>query len=196
MPLMKRIVMIVGGLTLIALAVFVGWSFGRNDTAGNNDDGQSQSKSAQSEADQTGGTAPELQSLVSFTVPDGWRQEGCAGRPASLYFIPPGQNLDCAADPSALVSLTVDPQNTTSCQQLDGQQQVSRHVCRSQDINGRRSLEAETDYLQSSRFGRETTIKRYFIDTGDKVVEARYQFSGADSAGDGFERLAKSITAK
>lgn len=186
-------------MALIA-AILVGWLLGRDTSpsSANNAGGNQVQPPAAPQADSQDGLNQdtEVQSLVRFSLPDGWSQQACQGRADRLYFLPPGQSLDCAANPSGQISLAVDPQNTTSCQQLDGQLEVRKHVCKSEDINGQRSLESETEFLPSSSYGRQTTIKRYFVDTGDGVVEARYQYNGEATYSAGFEQLAKSLAAK
>jgi hypothetical protein len=138
----------------------------------------------------------ELKSLVSYTVPDGWQEASCDGDKDTVYVLPQEVSLDCNAVPAAPISISIDPQGATDCSELDDNQNVRTHTCKSLDIDGRKSLEAKTEFLPTAGQGRGETFARYFIDTGKGVVKVEYRYSGDATYQQGYDTIAQSISIK
>ena len=86
--------------------------------------------------------------------------------------------------------------NNTDCNQLQSVQNVKKHICISEYINGMKSLRAETIYNQDSVYGKETTIIAYYINSGKEVIKAELIYNSDDNFRNSFEQLAKSIDLK
>lgn len=142
-----------------------------------------------------GSTTGDAASLVSYTLPDGWREARCEDSDA-VYVLPGGiVSADCSANPASPIKLSVDPGNHTDCNQLRNVSEVKKHVCVSLYINDKKSLKASTEYLASSSYGQPTTINAYYVDTGEGVVKAEHIFTTDDQFQAGFDQLANSIQA-
>jgi hypothetical protein len=179
-------------VVLILIAAVAGWLLGRNDNStGNNSAQTNSSNTSNTEVSTIEGT---VNSLVSYTLPDGWKEAGCENSPGTVYIIPAGaNNVDCNANPSSPVKLSVDPGNTKDCNELQNVSDVKKHVCISLYINDMRSLKATTEYLSSSAYGRETSINAYYLDTGSGVIKAEYIYNSENKHQLGFDQLISSI---
>lgn len=179
-------------LFVIVGAGFVGWTIGRSD---NSKPTGSSNTSQPTAADNTDG--PDVKALVSYTLPDGWREASCPDAAGSVFVSPQGAGaIDCNASPSSPVKISVDSANNTDCNQLQSVQNVSKHICISEFINGKKSLKAETKFNEQSTFKRDTTIHAYYINTGKGVLKVEYVYTNDNSYQSGWEALAKSVTVK
>jgi hypothetical protein len=179
---------------LIIMAGFGGWLLGRNNSTDSN---QTNNSADENETSTTTPSGEGVKSLVTYSLPDGWKEASCESNPGSVYIIPAGAgNIDCGANPSSPVKLSVDPGNTKDCNELQNVQNVKKHVCISLYINDMRSLKATTEYLASSPYGQETTINAYYIDTGDGVIKAEYIYNSNNQYQKGFDELVNSVKAK
>lgn len=180
-------VLLIALILLVLVSGLAGWLIGRRND--NNDN---------SEVNDTSQAAPPTSSgrvtdLVEFDVPGGWDQESCEGHEDVVYFVPSDQAPDCSNEPQESITLAVDPQNNTDCNQLQDVQDVSKHVCRSIFIDGHKTLEATTVYNQDSDVLPNRTIDAYYLDTGEGVVVARYIHDGNAEHGTVFHDLAKGL---
>ena len=171
-------------LALVFLAVIIGWRVGKN--------GKTTTTPASGTSSQTS-AATGLKSLVSYSLPDGWKEASCPAVPDIIYVTPAGTTLNCSADPSAPIKIYVDSQGATDCQQLQGVQNVKKHICSSLYINGHKSLKALTEYPQSSSHSQNTTVSDYYIDTGKGVVRVEYTYTASNDYQTGFEQLSSSV---
>lgn len=186
---------IIGVLVLLILVGLAGWYLGRSGDTNNMD--QSAATTTQP-TEQAPSDSREVNSLVSYTLPDGWKQATCPSAAGAVYVVPAGSAaVDCSANPSAAVKISVDPSNSKDCNQIQNVQNVSKHICVSEFINGKKSLKAETIYNKDSSYGEERTVNAYYVDTGSAVVKLEYVHKpDANEALTGFEQLAKSVQAK
>ena len=176
---------------LVLAAGLFGWWLGRPDTSTNS------RPSSQTESTVLNDDAPGVKSLISYRLPDGWKEAGCEAAPGSVFITPAGAPaVDCEANPSSPVKISVDTGNKKDCNQLQNVQDVKKHVCISLYINNHRSLKASTEYLESSSYGRATTINAYYIDIGEAVIKVEYQFNSDNQYQAGFDELANSVKAK
>lgn len=183
----KTLVVIIG---LILVAGLLGWYIGRpNDSPAVNQ----QTNSGDTLSSQ-GSDTKDLKSLVNFSLPDGWSEAMCPSRPSSVYILPGGEKVKCDMNPSSPVKISVDPANYRDCNELQNVQMVSKHVCISEYINGKKSLKAETVYNNESSYKQATTINAYYIDIGDAVIKLEYVHDPSSNAYQtDFESLAKSV---
>lgn len=187
-----KIILLVAGL--IVLAGAAGWAMGRDSgkTTGNSGNNQGQPASSP-ESDSTQG---EVKSVVSYTLPDGWRESSCPSVPGAAYVAPNGTDVDCSANPSSPVKISLDSGGATDCNQLQNVQNVRKHICSSVFINGRKTLKAETQYNQESSYKKDTTVLSYHLDSGKGVIKVEYIYEADNRYGAGFEQLANSIRVK
>ena len=177
-------------LVLLLGAGLLGWWYGRSDTiVGNN-----QTPNVQPTVNNSSESA-EVSELVTFTLPDGWRQNSCQGNGA-VFVTPNGTTANCTANPISPVKIYIDPSNSKDCNQLQNVTDVKKHVCISLYINGHKSLKATTEYLATSSFKQATTINAYYIDTGKGVVKVEYTYNNDNQYQTGFDQLANSINVK
>jgi hypothetical protein len=153
-----------------------------------------QPKAVTPQASQTQGVGNQadkssLKSLVGYTLPDGWQEASCDGRDA-VYVLPHEVSLNCSADPSAPISLSSSPQSATDCSQLDSQPNVRQHVCKSLNIDGRKTLQASTTAADGN------TVADYYMDTGKGVVRVEYRYSGTGTYLEQYDQIAKSLVVK
>lgn len=177
-------------IVLVIAAGLLGWRLGSSKTQSNNKPGGSTQTATQNNASTTA-----VKSLIGYTLPDNWKEGECKGVGADLI-IPNGASADCSASPVAPIELTVDPGNTTDCNQLQGVTGVKKHVCISLYINGHKSLKASTEYPQSSTHTTDTTVSDYFINTGNGVVKVEYVYTSSNDFQMGFDQLATSVNVK
>lgn len=180
---------------LILVAGLIGWVLGNTNKTSTNQT-QSNSTVTPNATIQEPVPAAEVKSLVSYTLPDGWKEGGCNNAVNRVYIIPQGVTLDCNASPSAPIKLYVDPEGATDCNQLQNVENVRKHICKSQFINGRKTLVALTEYPKSSEYSVDTNISRYYLDTGKGVVRAEYTYGTDNKYQMGFDELANSIRVK
>jgi len=173
---------------ILILVATIGWLVGRSDKA----DAPSQNSSAASPTPQPA-DASGLRGAISYALPDGWSETSCPSVQDAVYIIPAGSApVNCSANPSAPVKVSIDPGDTKDCNELQNVQQVKKHICISQFINDMRSLKANTEYLSSSSYGRGMTVDAYYIDTGKSVVKFEHVYPGSDGFSMGFEQLVAS----
>ncbi len=136
-----------------------------------------------------------VKDMVSYTIPSELVEAKCASNDA-LYFAAKNEKPDCSASPDSAITLSIDDQNINDCNQLQNRSEVKKHICISLFINDQRSLQATTEYLESSSFGKEITSQEYYIDTGSGIVKAQYLYTGGGDSLQSFENLINSIKAK
>lgn len=180
-------------IALILAAGIFGWWMGRSGTS---EKTENNSNTQPTETDATVNTPSDVTSIATFTLPDGWKQERCEGSGA-IFVVPSGSpSANCDSNPVSPVKVSVDPNSTNDCNQLQDVTEVKKHICKSLFINDMKSLEASTEYLASSSYGKETTLNAYYINTGEGVIKVEYIFSGNNQYQAGFEQLAKSVNKK
>lgn len=179
-------------VVLILAAGILGWWLGRSN---NKQEASTSSSATISEANRSETSAGEVDELISYRLPDGWKKSSCEGS-ESTYIAPANDAVDCNSDPAAPLRLSVDSGNTKDCNQLQNVSDVKKHVCISLYINGLRSLKASTEYLASSAYKQETTIDAYYIDTGKGVIKAQYRHGLSSELRAGFDELVNSINSK
>ena len=178
-------------LALIVGAGLLGWWLGQPNTTSN-----SQSSNNQASNVNNSNTA-SVKSLVSYVLPDGWKEASCPSVAGAVYILPNGSSgLNCNDNPSSPVKISVDPGNDTDCNQLQNVQNVKKHICISLYINGHKSLKSSTEYLPSSSYNQTTTVNAYYVNTGKGVIELQYVFNGDNQYQVGFDQLANSINVK
>lgn len=182
---------------IVTLALMTGLVIGL--LINNQDDTNPQSTDTTSDVTKsnTSDTDTSVESLVSYTLPDGWEKAVCPSTTGSVYLQPnEAPKIDCGNTPELRIKLSVIGQNVTECSQIQDVQEVKKHVCISLYINDLRSLRALTEYLPSSEFGRDTTIQTYYIDSGSGIIKAEYLHAGNNQYQSGFDELTGSIRAK
>lgn len=185
--------------TLVLAAGLLGWWLGQSDDdpKPNNQTSSTQTDNTPKPADNSNADVPGVKSLISYVLPDGWKEASCPNAAGAVYVVPNGGgNVDCSANPSSPVKISVDGGNNKDCNQLQNVQNVSKHICSSEFINGHKSLKAETRYNQASSYKKDTTIHAYYIDTGKGVIKVEYVYNNDNEYQAGFEQLAKSVKAK
>lgn len=176
----------------VILAGLLGWTMGSNQNKANNNQPNTSEPTATQNTD-----GPDVKSIVSYELPDGWKEASCPSAPGAVLVVPRGAGeVDCNASPSSPVKISVDSANNTDCNQLQGVQNVSKHICISEFINGKKSLKAETRYNAQSSYKRDTTIHAYYINTGKGVVKVEYVYNEDNAHQMGWEELAKSVAVK
>ncbi|MBA3758445.1 hypothetical protein H0X10_02325 [Candidatus Saccharibacteria bacterium] len=192
----KKVTLLIAALILAAL--FLGWLLGRSsnsDNASNNNQPQPTSSQQASTTPSTSGE--DVKSLVTFKLPDGWTEASCPNAAGSVFIIPAGAGgVDCDANPSAPVKVSVDTSNSDDCNDLQNVQNVSKHICSSLFINDKKTLKAETVYNQDSSYKKATTVQAYYINTGKGIIKVEYVYEGSNEYQTGFDELAKSIAVK
>jgi hypothetical protein len=187
-----QIVVLILGLVIIA--GLIGWKLGQSN------DKQTATTPTASNSTATSSTTPasnsDVKSLVSYSLPDGWKEGTCPDSQGKLYIVPNGASLACGNNPSAPVKMYVDANNTTDCQQLQNTPNVRKHICKSVFINGHKSLQSSTEYPKSATYPEDTTISDYFIDTGKGVVAVEYTYTSSNNYQIGFDQLANSVKPK
>src|SRR5579872_4824867 len=97
-----RSVLAVGVVIFIAAIALGFWLVTRPNKPTTSSTNTSTSSSSSSAAD--------VNSLVSYTLPDGWSQNTCPAIAGTKYVIPNGTTLNCSANPSSPVKIFVDSQ--------------------------------------------------------------------------------------
>lgn len=186
---LQVIVLILG---LVIIAGLIGWKLGKSD------DKQTTTPTASdtTATSTTPASNSDVKSLVSYSLPDGWKEGTCPGATGKLFIVPNGASLQCGSIQIAPVKMYVDANNTTDCQQLQNVQNVRKHICKSLFINGHKSLQASTEYPKSTTYPEDTTISDYFIDTGKGVITVEYTYTSSNNYQLGFDQLANSVKPK
>lgn len=186
---------IIGVVILLILAVVAGWYLGRS---GDSDTKDQPTATTTQPTEQVSSEGRDVNSLISYSLPDGWKEATCPSAAGAAYIVPAGSgSVNCNANPSSAVKISVDSSNSKDCNQLQNVQNVSKHVCVSEFINGKKSLKAETIFNKDSSYGEERTVNAYYIDLGSAVVKLEYVHKpDSNEALMGFEQLAKSVKAK
>ncbi len=182
----KKVLAFVVLVIVITFAGVVGWRLGHKSTAPAST--QSSSNSPSSPA-----AASDVKSLVSYNLPDGWKEGTCPDHANKIYFSPNGSTINCDTNPSAPVSMSIDSQNSTVCQQLANVQNVRKHTCISLYIDNHKSLNTTTAFTKSSAHNTEETISSYYIDTGKGVVKVDYTYTSNNDYQNIFDQFAKSL---
>lgn len=175
-------------IVVALLAGLLGWWIGHRQTSTANP--QTPTATGASATNYATG----VKSLVTYELPDGWKEATCAAAPGTVFVAPsPPGTVDCNSNPTAPIKIAVDPANYKDCNQLQSIQNVSKHTCISEYINGHKSLKSETRYNSASSFKQDTTVDTYYIDTGKGVVKVEYIFTNDNAYQAGWEELAKSV---
>lgn len=173
-------------LLALAVALLIGWQIGKSDgTSEVKDQGSNTTTQPAEQAE-----SKAVKSLVSYTLPDNWKEGNCPNIAEKVYVVPAGENHDCNASTVAPVSIYVDESKTTDCNQINPPNDVRKHICKSEFINGKKALRAETEFASGN------STKTFYIDIGEEVVKVEYSYSGEDTFDQGFETLAKSVRTK
>jgi hypothetical protein len=178
---------------LAAAAGYIGWRLGQGNS---NQPKNTTTNNSASDVLNNASTDNDIKARISYTLPDGWKENTCPAKADTVYVTPAGSSLDCSADPSAPIKIYMDPQNTTDCQQLANPQNVRKHICSSLFIDGHKSLKTSTEYLKSSSRAADMTISAYYISTSKGVAKVEYAYTSSDDYQNGFERLAASVKVK
>lgn len=192
---MRKIGLII--VALILLAGLAGWLIGRSgDDSNANQSNTSAPANSAAPVASTNTTSGDVKSLVSYSLPGGWKEDSCPGK-NDVFITPPNTSMNCNTEVQAPIAISSDSSNATDCNQLQNVQNVSKHICISEYINGHKSLKAETVYGKDSPYKKDTAINAYYIDTGKGVVKLLYIHDPSDTQYlSGFEQLAKSIQVK
>ncbi len=171
---------------LILTAGFIGWRLGRSSVPINT----SQTPTTSSDA-----AVADVRSLVTYTLPDGWKEATCPGAVGSVFIIPAGAKaIDCDDSPSSPIKISIDPTNSDHCNDLQNVQNVRKHICISLFIHDKKSLKAETIYNQDSSYKKETSIDAYYINTGKGAIKVEYIHNPNDNEYQtGLDQLARSV---
>jgi hypothetical protein len=175
---------------LIAVAAVIGWQIGKSDTppkqpvAGQ---GPPVSKSTGS-----------VDSLISYSLPDGWSTAACPQTNDVDYIVPGGVQPQCGANPPAPVKLAIDQNHTTDCSELQNNQDVTKHTCVSLFIGGHKTIKSITEYPKDSTYNQAVRLSDYYLDTGSGVVKAELYtpLSGSGNYQTGFDQLVNSMKVK
>jgi hypothetical protein len=140
--------------------------------------------------------AANVKNLVSYSLPDGWSETTCPSVLGSVHFQPSSApKTDCGDIPELRIKLSVISGNITECSQIQDVKEVKKHICKSLYINDLRSLKAETEYLDSSVYGRSTNVQTYYIDSGSGIIKAEYIHAESGIYQSEFDELTSSIKA-
>lgn len=139
----------------------------------------------------------EDESLVSYTIPNGWIAERCESYPGIIYLLPPDTaTFDCTGSRSAPIVIYKDAQNTTSCDQLANQTGAANHACSDITIDDHQAVSSTTTYQGSPDYPDGTTVSTYFIKTNKGPVAIRYVYTGPGTYRSVFTTLVESSTIK
>lgn len=186
----KKATLLIG--ILVLAAGLLGWWFGRSDKPAVTTDSNNSQQNSPPTTDSS-----EVNNLVDYTLPDGWKESSCPDVAGSVFIIPAGaDNLDCAANPSSPIKISMDTANNDNCNDLQNVQNVSKHICVSEFINGKKSLKAETQFNEQSSYKKATTVHAYYINTGKGIVKVEYIYNNSNDYQAGFDELAKSVAVK
>lgn len=192
-----RLKLVLLGIAIIALGgVYIGWKIGRINSNKPVPNVSNVSSNIPTNSQVTPSTSKDVRSLVSYTLPDGWKVGDCPNTSDRVFIIPAGASLNCNSNPSAPIKISIDPGDTKDCQQLANVQNVKKHICSSLFINDRKSLKSLTEYLKSASYSSDTTISEYYIDTGKGVIKVEYQYTSSNEYQIGFDQLVNSIKVK
>lgn len=173
---------------IIPASLFGWWLGGRSNNTQTNNPVQPRAS--------TSTPGQDAKSLVNYTLPDAWTETYCAPS-KDIYITPSDTAADCKMKPRAPVEISIDSANNKDCNQLQNVQNVSKHICISEYINGLRSLKSETVYNKASAYKKDMTINAYYIDTGKGVAKVEYVHEPNDNEFQAdFEQLAKSVQVK
>jgi len=188
----KNLKLILIVLGLILLAGILGWWLGHsNSTVSKPPNGVNSSASNDNAA-----SAADVNSIITYTLPEGWKDATCTSQTSTVFIVPSGATLHCDSDSIAPIKISVDPQNTTDCQELGNVQNVRKHICKSLYIGGHKTLQASTEYPKSSTYPVDTTISDYYINTGKGVIRIQYTYTSSNNYQLGFDQLANSVRVK
>jgi hypothetical protein len=146
-------------------------------------------------------TNTQLDSLITYKLPQGWTDADCVGKSETILIIANGQHPFCSSDAQNWpIKLTLDTQNTTDCHQITvDNSKVTKHICSSLFINGAKTIKSSTTYNDKSPYGHATKVSDYYIKTGKGVVKLEYvdnQTVNTDDYQAGFDQLAASVKTK
>jgi hypothetical protein len=185
-------------MVLLLLVSLLSWWVGNrhnNPTNQNTSQNQAPSPSTTKQGDQD--NKQGVKALVHYSLPDGWHETTCNNNADKLYFLPPNVSVDCNADPSAPVSMAIDPAKISNCQELGNQANVQLHTCKSTTINGKLSLQSSTTFNPTASNKHTVTVNNYYISTNKQVVKIEYQYQDDDNQyQSSFDAFAQTVTAK
>lgn len=163
----KKVWVSVAILVLLALAALIVWLIVVANHPKNN-------KTAEPPASQVPSSS-EINDLVSYDLPSGWFKIGCSD--ALTLIVPSGQTRpSCTNDVQNWpIKITLSPQDITDCNQIKvNNQQVTKHICRSQFISGQKVIDSSTTYNDKSFYGRPTKVSDYYFNTRGKTIQFEY----------------------
>ena len=151
---------------------------------------QSQTKESEDKA--------EVSSLIKYELPEGWTTISCDS--GAIVLIVPTKKVSPACTTLAdswPMKFVTDVQRITDCNKITvNNQQITNHVCSSQNINGTKVLVASTTYNSKSSFGKDTKVSDYYVKTSKSVVKLEYAddlVSAEDNYQAEFDKIANSI---
>jgi hypothetical protein len=180
-------ILIIVVLVLALVAGVVGWQMGQSNSDGNSTGESSQNQSQSSENSAAATVDSGVKNLVEYRVPQGWSEKVCPDAEDSVYLVPPNGSHDCSDNQTAPISVSIDNQNRTDCNQLQNVQNVSKHICQTVFIDDHKTLKAETVYNNDSNYKEETRFAAYYVDTGRGVVKFEY-IDRKNSSDDDFQQ--------
>jgi hypothetical protein len=188
---MKKIYIFAIVIVVLLAGVGVGWAI----RGPRNANTSTATQATPPQASQTQGVGnkagqSELKGVVSYAVPEGWQEATCDGDKAIVYVLPHNVSLNCSATPAAPISLALDPNGPTDCNQLNTESNVRRHVCKSTSIDGHKSLQASTTESNGD------TTSDYYVGSDKGMVRIEYRYSGDAKYQTEFDRLANSVAFK
>lgn len=187
----KVVVGVIIGLIIVLFgAGLIGWRIGRNSSKS---DAPPVTETQTVESDTT---ATEVDELVTYSVPSGFVKAKCGVERDVIHFIRESQLPNCESVPTESITLEIDSSDHRDCNELEGVDNVTKHVCRSIFIDNRRTLEASTSYTEVSTVLPERTVDVYYMDTGKGVVLAKYIHEEAAPNSTAFNELAYSLRVK
>jgi hypothetical protein len=184
-------------LLVIAIAAILWLVFGNN-----NDRNSKTSTPNPQPANSSANKNSQINSLISYDLPDGWKTVSCNNASEVILIVPTGRvTPDCASlSDNWPMKIMMDPKHTTECSQIKvNSQQVTNHICSSQSINGNKIFVASTTYNNKSTYGKDTKVSEYFVDTKSGVVKLEYADDLASTEDDyqpQFDQIANSIKIK
>jgi hypothetical protein len=183
----KYVVYILVGLLVILVAVLL-LRLNKSESNTSSTQGVTSQNSAQ--------PATQVDSLITYTLPSGWSKTTCDTSHIVYLMDSPGTNTGCSAKATSPISLAIDAQQTTDCNQLKGYEHITRHVCSSMFIDGHKTLKSSTTYNDESVYHTKTTLNDYYLDTGKGVVKVEYTYTTDNKYQPELEQLMNSIKVK
>lgn len=135
----------------------------------------------------------DINSLVSYTLPQGWEVKDCPEKEDIILFVVPGAPAPgCDGPPNAMVRMSVDPHSSLQCDVHESTDNtIIKRTCTQTELNSRKTLKLEIE-----RSDRKDTS--YYIATGSYIVklEANDNLTDSINFDEGFKAFYESIKIK